>query len=100
MKKLTLYLWDLILGQKLVISSTVILPFEKIYIYIFENLQGLAEICPHHYLIARSTTKMSFHLSNIYQLVLGDCPRLKKNLSSSCLIKSIIQYENRLYFYS
>lgn len=38
MKKLTLYLWDLILGQKLVISSTVILPFEKkIYIYIWKS---------------------------------------------------------------
>lgn len=36
----------------------------------------LPEICPHHYWIARSLTKMSFHLSNIYQLGLGDCLRL------------------------
>lgn len=57
-RKWALYLWYVILGQKLVIWPIVTMTFEK---RLLESLQGLLvtlpEICPHHYWIARSLTK-------------------------------------------
>lgn len=78
LRKWALSLWYVTLGWKLVIWPIVIMTFEKNSFWKFagsgsypaRDLSISLLNCQEH------NKKMSFHLSNIYQLGLGDSPRL------------------------
>lgn len=77
-RKLAFSLWDILLGQKMVIWPIVILPFKKNVIWksIESGSNPARDLSMSLFNCQEHNRKMPFHLSNIYQLGLGDCPRL------------------------